>query len=52
VFCVDWNKSSVGRSTAQTRLNLQVVQKPKSILEDFTLKVKSFMGMISELHRI
>jgi hypothetical protein len=36
----------VGQSKGQSLLNLQVVQKPKSILEDSTLKTEIFIGMI------
>ena len=36
----------VGQSKAQSLLNLQVVQKPKSILGDSTLKMESFIGTI------
>ena len=37
---------NVGQSKGQNLLNLQVVQKPKSILEDSILKMESFIGMI------
>jgi len=37
---------NVGQSKALNLLNIQMVQKPKSILEDSTLKMEIFIGMI------
>ena len=43
---MQFNFQDVGQSKAQSLLNLQVVRKPKPILEDSTLKMESFIGMI------
>jgi hypothetical protein len=46
VFVWIQTDQNVGQLKAQSLLNLQVVQKPKSILGDSLLKMGTFTGMI------